>query len=93
MPTRSRVILEQGPTAQIERAVAARKGSRMMGDTFTGPGLRMQGRTAVLQTWSSPFQGRSLMQPQVSGPGYALSKHPITATTFTSFSGRLPWTD
>lgn len=83
----------QGPTAQIERALASRNQSRMMGPLFNGPTMRMQGNTAVLQTWALPFQGRALMQPQGSGPGYALSKRPITSTTFTSFAGRLPWTD
>lgn len=80
------------PSMQVERALASRKQSRLMG-LIAGPTIRMQGPTAKLQFWASPMQGRSLMQPQRSGPGYALSKRPIASSTFTSFSGRLPWVD
>lgn len=83
----------QGPSDQIERALAARR--PWLRGWAAPPSLMPQGRglTAVLQTWASPIQRRSLMQPTMSSPALPKNRVPIDTSVFRNFPRRSPWQD
>lgn len=81
----------QGPSSQVERALAARR------PWFRGwaapPSLTPhdEGLTAVLQTWASPFQKRGLMNPTNTAPALPPQKQPVDTSVFRNFPTQSPW--
>lgn len=92
MATGARIGRDQGPTSQIERALAARTASRMMGAIPNSPVPLDRGYTARLQSWRSPYGRSKLAQP---GPGRLLTtnsqKLPVDPSFWGSVLRTPPW--
>lgn len=83
----------EGPTSQIERALAARR--PWLRGWAAPPSLVPQGRglTDPLQTWVSPVQARALMGSNASSPSLPPQKQPVDTSVFRNFPRQSPWQD